>query len=167
MQKWPPRLPKMTKNRPQKVTPNDAHEIRLFLRTVSFRCVPLIFWDVCWLQFGFMLLMLVLCSLTLSLCWLLLDQVGSRWFMLVEVVPSWAQDASMLAQVVLKMPKMASQGLHNVNVKWDARMLRQPGMPQINLWYPLSTRLTFLKNVPTYLPFYKLFGTMLALTDCT
>ena len=35
-----------------KVTPNDPHEIRLFLRTVSFRCVLLIFWDVCWLKMG-------------------------------------------------------------------------------------------------------------------
>ena len=61
-----------------------------------------------------MLVMLVLCLLTLSLCWLMLDQVGSRWFMLVEVGPSWSQDASMLTQVGHKMPKMAFQGLHNV-----------------------------------------------------
>ena len=57
-----------------------------------------------------MLGMLVLCLLTLSLCWLMLDQVGSRWFMLVEVCPSGPQDASMLAQVGLKMPKMAMPG---------------------------------------------------------
>ena len=55
-----------------------------------------------------MLVMLVLCLLTLSLCWFMLDQVGSRWFKLVEVCPSGPQDASMLAQVGLKMPKMAS-----------------------------------------------------------
>ena len=61
-----------------------------------------------------MLLMLVLCSLTLSLCWLLLDQVGSRWFMLVEVGPCGPQDASMLAQAGFKMPKMACQGFQNV-----------------------------------------------------
>ena len=97
-----------------KATPNDPHEIRLFLRTVPFSRVPLIFWDVCCLQVGFMLVMLVLCLLTLSLCWLMLDQVGSRWFMLVEVGPSGPPDASMLAQACLKMPKMAFQGLHNV-----------------------------------------------------
>ena len=61
-----------------------------------------------------MLVMLVLCLLTLSLCWLMLDQVGSRWFMLVEVCPSGPQDASMLGQGGRKMPKMAFQGLHNV-----------------------------------------------------
>ena len=61
-----------------------------------------------------MLLMLVLCSLTLSLCWLLLDQVGSRWFMFIEVGPSGPKDASMLAQAGLKMPKMAFQGFQNV-----------------------------------------------------
>ena len=53
-----------------------------------------------------MLVMLVLCLLTLSLCWLMLDQVGSRWFMLVEVCPSGPQDASMLAQVGLKLAQV-------------------------------------------------------------
>ena len=101
-------------NSTPKASPNAPHTIRLFLRTVPVGCVPLIFWDVCWLQFGFTLLMLVLCSLTLSLCWLLLDQVGSRWFMFVEVGPSGPQDVSMLAQAGFKMPKMAFQGFHNV-----------------------------------------------------
>ena len=61
-----------------------------------------------------MLVMLALCWLMLALCWLMLDQVGSSWLMLAQVGPSWPQDASMLAQVGLKMPKMASQGLQKV-----------------------------------------------------
>ena len=64
---------------------------------------------------GFMLVMLVLCwpyvGFMLDLCWIKLDEVGSSWFMLAQVGPSWPQDASMLAQVGLKMPKMASRGL--------------------------------------------------------
>ena len=62
-----------------------------------------------------MLIMLALCwpyvGFMLALCWLMLDQVGSSWLMLAQVGPSWPQDASMLALVGLKMPKMASQGL--------------------------------------------------------
>ena len=61
-----------------------------------------------------MLVMLVLCLLTLSLCWLMLDQVGSRWLMLVEVGPSGPQDASMFGRGGREMSKMAFQGLHNV-----------------------------------------------------
>ena len=69
------------------------------------------FLDLCWLQVGFMLVMLALCWLMLALCWLMLGQVGSSWFMLAQVGPNWPQDASMLAQVGLKMAKMASPGL--------------------------------------------------------
>ena len=59
-----------------------------------------------------MLVLLALCWLMLALCWLMLDQVGWSWLMLAQVGPSWPQDdASMLAQVGLKMPNMASQGL--------------------------------------------------------
>ena len=58
-----------------------------------------------------MLVMLAFCWLMLALCWLMFEQVGSSWLMLAQVGPSWPQDASMLAQVGLKMPKMASQGL--------------------------------------------------------
>ena len=65
--------------------------------TTSLRCVPLIFWDLCWLQVGFMLILLALCWLMLALCWLMLDQVGASWLMLAQVGPSWPQDASMLA----------------------------------------------------------------------
>ena len=62
-----------------------------------------------------MLVMLLLCLFTLSLCWLMLDQVGSRWFVLVvEVCPSGPQDASMLAQAGFKMSQMAFQGFQNV-----------------------------------------------------
>ena len=56
---------------------------------------------LCWIYVGFML----------DLCWIKLDEVGSSWVMLAQVGPSWPQDASMLAQVGLKMPKMASRGL--------------------------------------------------------
>ena len=41
----------------------------------------------------------------------MLEQVGSPLFMLVQVVASWPQDACVLAQVGLKMFKMASQGV--------------------------------------------------------
>ena len=68
---------------------------------------------------GFMLVMLALCwpyvVFLLALCWPMLDQVGLSWFMLAQAGPSWHQDASMLAQVGLKMPKMASQGLQKAN----------------------------------------------------
>ena len=59
---------------------------------------------------GFMLVMLALCwpyvDFMLALCWPMLDQVGSSWFMLAQVGPIWPQDASMLARVGLKMPKI-------------------------------------------------------------
>ena len=53
--------------------------------------------------------MLALCWLMLALCWLMLDQVGSSWLMLAQVGPSWPQDASMLAQVGLKMASKCLQ----------------------------------------------------------
>ena len=53
------------------------------------RCVPVIFWDLCWLM--------------LALCWLMLDQVGSSWLMSAQVGPRWPQDASMLAHKFQKI----------------------------------------------------------------
>ena len=76
----------------------------------------MIFWDLCWLMLALCWLMLALCWLMLALCWLMLDQVGSSWLMLAQVGPSWPQDASMLAQVGLKMAKMASQGLQKAKL---------------------------------------------------
>ena len=66
-----------------------------------------------------MLVMLALCwpyvGFMLALCWLMLDEVGSSWFKLVQVVPSWPQDASMLAQNPRKSPEHTSQGLQKAN----------------------------------------------------
>ena len=76
------------------------HASRSLLRQVyvtPLRCVPVIFWDLCWLMLALCWLMLALCWLMLALCWLMLDQVGSSWLMLAQVGPSWPQDASMLA----------------------------------------------------------------------
>ena len=62
--KWSPRPPKMTKKRPQKQLQmfpiRSASSSVLFLLGVF----PWFFWDVCCLQVGFMLVMLVLCLLT-------------------------------------------------------------------------------------------------------
>ena len=42
-----------------------------------------------------------------------LGHVGSSW---LKVGPSWPQDMVVLAQVGLKIPKMASQGLQQANL---------------------------------------------------
>ena len=86
-----------------KATPNAPHKIRLFLRTVPFRCVPLIFsgmcavskLGLCWLCWSYVCLL----CLYVGLCWIRLGHVGSCWLK--------------FAQVGLKMrqfcPKLASQ----------------------------------------------------------
>ena len=66
-----------------------------------------------------MLVMLVLywhyVGFMLDLCWPMLDEVGSSWFKLSQVGPSWPQDASMLAQHPRKSPEHTTQGLQQVN----------------------------------------------------
>ena len=52
--------------------------------------------------------MLVYVGLMLAYAGFMLAYVGSSWVKLAHVGSSWPQDASMLAQVGLKMPKMAS-----------------------------------------------------------
>ena len=87
----------------------------LLASVTPLRCVPVIFWDLCWLMLALCWLMLALCWLMLALCWLMLDQVGSSWLMLAQVGPSWPQDASMLAQNPRKSPEHTSQGLQEAN----------------------------------------------------
>ena len=66
---------------------------------------------------GFMLayvgFMLAHVGIMLAHVGLMLGQVGSCW---LKLAPSWPQDAFMLAQVGLKMPKMTSQGLQKANL---------------------------------------------------
>ena len=61
-----------------------------------------------WLYVGYVGLMLAYAGFMLA-------YVGSSWVKLAHVGSSWPQDASMLVQVGLKMPKMASQGLQKAN----------------------------------------------------
>ena len=66
---------------------------------------------------GFMLayvgFMLAHVGIILAHAGFMLGQVGSCW---LKLAPSWPQDAFMLAQVGLKMPKMASQDLQKVDL---------------------------------------------------
>ena len=65
-----------------KATPNAPHKIRLFLRTVPFRCVPLIFLGCMlspsWVYVGYVGLMFAYFVFMLA-------YVGSGWVTLVHV----------------------------------------------------------------------------------
>ena len=79
------------------------------------RCVPVIFWELCWLMLALCWLMLALCWLMLALCFLMLGScwvmLASSWVKLAHVGSSWPKLASRCVYVGSSWPQDAQDGL--------------------------------------------------------
>ena len=107
-----------------KAIPNAPHKIRLFLRTVPFRCVPLIFpgmyvvskMGLCWAYVCLLCLYVGLCWIRLGhvgSCWLKFAQVGLKmrlcWLKLVSRCPRWPPKVSTMSNVKGPMSSILEQ----------------------------------------------------------